>query len=434
MKKLIAFVLAFTMAAAMAVPALADDGSTTDTTNNTNVTGEGLGASIPVHGTYQGPQDVISVDVVWDAMDFIYTDDNKGTWNPTTHQYDHPTEKGWSWKKPEGETKDAPEITLTNHSNVGVKAAFDFNSAIEGLTGNFTGLTDNAFTLPTAVNTALADAPSKTTAFSLSGDGITGNDVELGNITVTISKDDTTPDTPTDPGVVYNSFDELQSAINTAEEGTTITLGANIDGDGALHIFNDDNIVLDLNGHTLNSTFGNSVIWNEGTLTIKNGTVIGSDRSNAINNAKSLTAENLTVNNENGAAIESGKNTTTNLKSCTLYSGTNANDAALVLNADARIVDCKVTKATSSEPNANADNIAIVIFEDSDTSAPHTLTIGGNTTVNQYIAAYGTNGICYLVVEADSAFAPASHIDTSAYSIAQDTETGTWTITRKPEM
>lgn len=200
MKKLIAFVLAFTMVAAMAVPALAEEDSTTTDNNKTSVTDEGQSANITVHGTYQGPQDVISVDVVWDAMDFIYTNKSDGTWDPTSHTYKDPTEEGWSWKGA-SEDKTAPEIKLSNHSNVGVKAAFGFaaNEGLAGLTGSFTNLTENAFTLARAeADTDPSTAPSKATAFSLSGDGITGNSVELGKITVTISKDDsTTPDTPT---------------------------------------------------------------------------------------------------------------------------------------------------------------------------------------------------------------------------------------------
>lgn len=422
------------MAAAMAVPALAEEEGTTTDNNNTSVDAENQQATIPVHGTYKGPSEVISVDVSWDAMDFIYTNASQGTWNPTTHKYENPTTAGWSWNKPEGtsDTKTKPEIKLSNHSNVGVKAAFGFvaSTDITGLTGSFTGLTDeNAFTLTRALeNTDPSAAPSKATAFSLSGDGITGENVALGNITVTISKDDSTPDTPTNPGVAYNSFSELQTAITQANSGDTITLGADIidtesgDDNPALEITSDKNIVLDLNGHTMSSQSTESVIHNEGTLTIKNGTVIGSNEYNVISNVGSLTADKLEVTNENGGAIKAFKNSTsTNLTHCTLYSGKDSTESALVLCADARIADCSIT-------NIGAEEEAICFLRNTDgDDTPYTLTIGGNTTVEKYITA---ESACKIVVEADSNFTPADHIDTSAYNTVQDAETGIWTITR----
>ena len=301
MKKLIAFVLAFTMAAAMAVPALADDGSTTDTTNNTNVTGEGPGASIPVHGTYQGPKDVVSVDVVWDAMDFIYTDASEGTWNPTTHKYEYPTTAGWSWKKPEGVTKDAPEITLTNHSNVGVKAAFDFaaSTGLENLTGSFTNLTDNAFTLSTAVGTELANAPSKATAFSLTGTGITETSKELGNITVSISKDESTPDTPEETATQVSSETDLQQAIT---EGKSVKLADNITLTGGLNL-SAYNGTIDLNEKTLTLPVDAKLqMTDNSNVTINNGTIKGTADDNVvyIGYAGFVTMNDCTIENSKG--------------------------------------------------------------------------------------------------------------------------------------
>lgn len=144
--------------------------------------------SITVNGTYvSGTQKEpkISVDVVWEPMEFTYYGPSDGTWNPAAHTYDGATEGGWS--------TNTPAITVTNHSNVAVTAALDFTaeSTGSGIIGTFTEASgtenDNILELATAEGTAVSNAPSATARFGISGAAIDA-DQKLGTITVTIMR------------------------------------------------------------------------------------------------------------------------------------------------------------------------------------------------------------------------------------------------------
>lgn len=78
---------------------------------------------IPVYGRYtiyQTSAKVISVDVEWESMKFVYHVSRNKVWNPETHEYDDgETVAAWN--------KDRSNITVTNHSNVGVTASFRFD-------------------------------------------------------------------------------------------------------------------------------------------------------------------------------------------------------------------------------------------------------------------------------------------------------------------
>ena len=149
-------------------------------TTDTNV------REITVTGVYQAgtaSDEIISVDVVWDAMDFTYTDASEGTWNPATHTYDGATDGVWS--------TDTKAITVTNHSNVAVNAALDFTAEVDGIVGSFTedsgNANDNILELATAEDTTVEDAPTATAHFGIGGAAIDANQ-QLGTITVTVAK------------------------------------------------------------------------------------------------------------------------------------------------------------------------------------------------------------------------------------------------------
>lgn len=189
MKHTTASFLAFALAASTSVAVFAT--STTDGSTDT---------SIQVNGSYQtgSTTNVISVDITWDNMDFIYSAGNKGTWNPKTHTYTDSTE-GWSWDNQTGDsTKTLPAITVVNHSNTSVNVAFSFVSTtnIEGLVGSFhkydessnlIDLPDSKLTLATAVDTDVESAPQEKTYFSVDGTGITPDIHELGSIIVKVT-------------------------------------------------------------------------------------------------------------------------------------------------------------------------------------------------------------------------------------------------------
>ena len=79
-------------------------------------------------------------------------------------------------------------------------------------------------------------------------------------------------------------YDDLQTAFNSVTDGGTITLYDEFDV--STTITNDKSITLDLNGFSIAADFNGSVIQNNGTLTLKNGTV-----------------EAMTDNNDNNVAV-----------------------------------------------------------------------------------------------------------------------------------
>lgn len=125
---------------------------------------------------------VYSVDIAWGDMAFTYTAE-AGIWDPAKHAYTGAEGGAWTVDKDGGNT-----ITVTNHSNADVTAAFSYAAApgFDGISGTF----DNAsLALKTAVGTEVANAPSGTAALTL--DGALGSDTTanttIGTITVTLN-------------------------------------------------------------------------------------------------------------------------------------------------------------------------------------------------------------------------------------------------------
>lgn len=125
---------------------------------------------------------VYSVDITWGDMAFTYTAE-AGIWDPTTHKTTGAEGGVWKVDKEGGNT-----ITVTNHSNTDVTAAFNYAPA-EGFTG-ISGSFDNALlNLPTAVGTAVEAAPKGTASLSLDGalDSAATTSTKIGTITVTLN-------------------------------------------------------------------------------------------------------------------------------------------------------------------------------------------------------------------------------------------------------
>lgn len=186
-------------------------GATNDGTGETNIT---------VTGIYQAgtpATDVISVDLVWDAMDFTYTEGSKGDWNAAEHKYENATAGGWTWDDAI-ETKTAPVITVTNHSNIPVKASFAFAANVSGLDGLFS---DSELLLDTAENTAPENAPSAQNTFSLAGDGIDATQ-NVGTVTVTVANAFTTISTAN-----FDVSSHVETDVyNVTNDSTTWTVTA----------------------------------------------------------------------------------------------------------------------------------------------------------------------------------------------------------------
>ena len=125
---------------------------------------------------------VYSVDITWGDMAFTYTAE-AGIWDPTTHKTTGAEGGVWKVDKEGGNT-----ITVTNHSNTDVTAAFSYAAAsgFDGIRGSFD---KESLALKTAVGTEVANAPSGTAALTL--DGALGSDTTanttIGTITVTLN-------------------------------------------------------------------------------------------------------------------------------------------------------------------------------------------------------------------------------------------------------
>lgn len=173
MKKIITAILTLTMAAAMSTTAFAE------------TMGSGS-KDIEVKAKYTNSMvapKTYSVDVTWGKMEFTYTVGGTADWDPKTHDYVANTSAQW--------TKEGNEITVTNHSNIGIQAEFAFTADKNqsGITGSFSNET---LTLPTAAGRSNINDPAltDTTAFTLDGvlDSTSEDFRTVGHITVTISE------------------------------------------------------------------------------------------------------------------------------------------------------------------------------------------------------------------------------------------------------
>ena len=244
---------------------------------------------ITVTGVYQAgtaADEKISVDIVWEAMDFTYTAPSQGTWNPATHAYEGGTEGGWS--------DNNPAITVKNHSNVAVNATLGFAPDVTGVVGTFTETSgtanDNILELATAEGTEVANAPTATATFGISGAAIDANKT-LGTITVSIAKD---------RGVT--TFEALQEAVNN---GGTVKLGGDITLENDLDIQASTPLVLDLNGHTITGN-GYGVILRYGDCTILGGSITVTGEAAVFNASDSLTIDQCTISSDINTALYSG--------------------------------------------------------------------------------------------------------------------------------
>ena len=338
---------------------------------------------IIVTGVYQSgtaADEKISVDIVWEAMNFTYTAASQVTWNPVTHIYDGATAGGWS--------DNNPAITVKNHSNTDIYATLDFTTDVTGIVGTFTEASgtanDNILELATAVGTEVANAPTATANFGINGAAIDA-DQKLGTITVSIAK-------AVETATVVTTFAELQSAVNnggTVKLGGDITLG----NDVILAVSSSVPVILDLNGYTLTSNSNAPIqVQPDVICTIKNGTVTNTaDRMEAISNFGTLTVQN-----------------------CTLT----ANDSYPLYN------NCIAT-VTDSTLNGNYYGNSICNQQAySDTVA---LTLSGTVNTeggirNEYAASVVT------VLAGTYTFDPTSYVDADAYTVT-DNDDGTWTVT-----
>ena len=334
---------------------------------------------ITITGVYQAgttADEKISVDIVWDAMEFTYAAPSQGTWNPAAHAYEGATEGGWS--------DNTRTITVTNHSNVAVNATLAFTAAVDGVVGAFTEASgtenDNILNLATAVGTTVENAPTATANFGISGTAIDANQ-KLGTITVTIKN-------------VIDTFAELQAAVNA---GGTVKLGGNITlGDETLVVGSSVPVILDLNGYTLTSNSNAHIQVQPGVIcTVKNGTVTNTySDGEAVYNFGTLTVQNCTLNAINYFPL----------------------------------YNCCTATVTDSTLNGNYNGNSIC--NDHAYSDTVTLTLSGTVRMdggvyNQYNASVVT------VLPGTYNFDPTSYVDADTYTVNYNNYDDTWTVASK---
>ena len=334
---------------------------------------------IIVTGVYQAGKaadEKISVDLVWDAMDFTYTAPSQGTWNPATHTYEGATEGGWS--------DNTPAITVKNHSNVALNATLGFTPDVTGVVGTFTEASgtanDNILELATAVDTEVSNAPTATANFGISGAAIDA-DKALGTVTVTIAK-------AGESGGV-TTFEDLQAAVNA---GGTVKLGGDITLESSLNIEAATPVVLDLNGHTITGSGRSVCVWLlSGSCTIRGGSITATGDNAVYNYSKSgtLMIEGCTIRTDRSALYSGDDDAVTTVKNSTLIS-------------DIAAIFCE-SGTISLEGTVNLSGKRYTIN-----------TMNGNVTV-----VAGTYN-----------FDPTSYVDTDTYTVT-DNGDGTWTVAAK---
>ena len=340
---------------------------------------------IIVTGVYQSgtaADEKISVDIVWEAMNFTYTAASQGTWNPVTHIYDGATAGGWS--------DNNPAITVKNHSNTDIYATLDFTTDVTGIVGTFTEASgtanDNILELATAVGTEVANAPTATANFGINGAAIDA-DQKLGTITVSIAK-------AVETATVVTTFAELQAAVNnggTVKLGGDITLG----NDVILAVSSSVPVILDLNGYTLTSNSNAPIqVQPDVICTIKNGTVTNTaEMKAAVFNCGTLTVQNCTLNANNYFSL----------------------------------YNCCTATVTDSTLNGNYNGNSII--NDQANSDTVTLTLSG--TVNMEGSIYNAYAASVVtVLPGTYNIDPTSYVDTDAYTVT-DNGDGTWTVAAK---
>lgn len=416
--------LAVALAAAMAVPAFA--ATPIDTDNATSATGKDAGDyTIGVDGTYvagTAAEDVISVDISWDAMDFTYT---------ANMEYD----VGSHTNKPNGTgswSTNKAGITVTNRSNVWVKTEFSFTASENTeITGSFydsadstTALTTPSFSLQSGEDTTTDGegytTPGDTIYFGVGGSAIDENS-SLGLITVKISKE--TWETVT-------TFKDLNAALTG---GKNVKLGNDIDAAGSTIVLT-ANAKLDLNGHSLTG-----YAKNMGDVLI---TVGGTTESTTIPGSlfviDSVGGGKIT-NSNSGQNIGTAIGVAYSSKLTILGGELSANTVIHAVNNSEVVIAGGKLKAIDNSMNGilglgiSIDSGSTLNITGGEISATNdaislkycTAQISGGTVTGNLVVG----GATLTITGGTFSFDPTSRVDTSNYTVTTNDD-GTYTVTK----
>lgn len=176
MKKMVGFALAIMMTATMAVNVLAAGSLATNNGGDTSIT---------VKGAYDKSTagKVVSVGIAWGEMTFTYSE-GESTWHPDNHTTTTTT-ASWSAK--------GNDITITNHSNVGITASLGFAANNNGVRGKFydaatDGSEKSSVSLARAEEDSALDSRQETVYFNITDGTISAATDNLGTIKVSIKE------------------------------------------------------------------------------------------------------------------------------------------------------------------------------------------------------------------------------------------------------
>lgn len=174
-------------------------------------------------------------------------------------------------------------------------------------------------------------------------------------------------------------YSDIAEALEAANAGDTVTLLADVTADVAIN----KNITLDLGGKTLtNTNLGNATISvTGGTVTVKNGTVIGGTSYYNIEVTKGSNA-NLTLEDVTATAGNTGSSMIDNWGTMTIKSGTYTGGLDVVKNEPNAVLD--ISGGTFTLTKGTSEGFTGVVFNYG------TLTISGGEFIQSHKSApYG---------------------------------------------
>lgn len=261
-----------------------------------------------------------------------------------------------------------------------VQANFSFNSDIQNLFFHFSS---EALVVDSAVGTDPADAPKDEISFYVYGKAAIDSNRELGTVTVTIAKFDSTPQ-------MISTAEELRASgyqTGVFKLANDIDIGVGI-------IIDSGKYVLDLNGHTLSGNASMDLIQIYGNATIKNGRVVNN------------------TDDEYGRAIGAYHDAKFTLEDCVLTAP--GMSLGLYSSSPAYITD--------SEFHTTVSSTAFTVLNGG------TLTLSGVVkTVGG--AGFSNQGDTVTALPGTYNFDVSSYVDTTLYDVTNDGTT--WTVTAK---
>ena len=181
MKKIIALVLALTMAFSMALTVSAAENKVTFGSNQDTYTSEGLAVVITIDGVHVLHK--YAFDIEYGSMEFIYGESLE--WDPTEYKYVSSGNAGdWS-----AATAHANEITVINHSDLPIYC--EAGAQVTDTTnGNFTLSVSNGAEIAACDINTVRGSLSHTMTVTLEGAPYisSAKQQKIGSVVVTISK------------------------------------------------------------------------------------------------------------------------------------------------------------------------------------------------------------------------------------------------------